>query len=164
MNCKSLLVVFFCGTALFLSAQELNLKGKWFPSQGVVLETEGNSLKVTIPKSEQKISFAGMETHYWNAPLNATGLQKVEVKFKTSEKIKLAVTLGSKGGNFTNVWPPEEFAPGTHTAVFARAGFKPQKEVDLAAITKLSLGVGLWTYDTTQKPLNLVIESVRIVK
>ena len=104
MKCKGFFVGLFYGAALFLSAQELDLKGKWFPSQGVVLETEGNSLKVTIPKSEQKISFAGMETHYWKAPLNATGFQKVEVKFKTSEKIKLAVTLGSKDGNFTNVW------------------------------------------------------------
>lgn len=89
MNCKGLLVGLICGTALFLSAQELDLKGKWFPSQGVVLETEGNSLKVTIPKSEQKISFAGMETHYWNAPLNVTGFQIFSDFFRSNACINL---------------------------------------------------------------------------
>ena len=151
-------------SALILNAQDFDLKGKWYLPKNATVKLNGNSLNATFPKTEKKITFASLATYYNQKPLNLTGFQKIEIKFTTSEKIKLAITISDRKGSLSNVWPKETYPAGTHTVMFDRADFKLKNEIDLAKISHLVIGCGLWMYDTTEKPLNLTIDSIRVIK
>ena len=131
----------------------------------MALTEQNGTTRITLGKMPEKSSYASIYTRF-SKPLNCSDFRNVEVTLKSSQKIKLMCHLGTKTGTLTAVWDRVNIGSEETTVIFDRAAFKGKENQkgDPAAITGLTLGFGLWMYDTAKDAAEIEITKIRITQ
>lgn len=150
-----------------LSGIEIAPGTRWtlYPASNTALTEQNGTIRITLGKMPEKSSYASIYTRF-PKPLNCSDFRNVEVTLKSSQKIKLMCHLGTKAGTLTAAWDRVNIGPEETTVVFDRAAFKGKEaqKGDPAAITGITLGFGLWMYDTAKETAEIEITKIRITQ
>ena len=163
---RSFLIIFSLFFTALLSAAPLFPGEKWstYTPSATLTEQDG-TLKVVLKKTPSKITYASIFAKL-SAPADYSDYRNVEVRLKSSQKIRLMCSMSTADGALTASWNRLDVGPEESTVVFDRAAFKKKEgtKSDPAGIREISIGFGLWEYDTTKTDAVIEISGIRITQ
>ena len=83
---------------------------------------------------------------------------------QSSQKIKVSMRINTRGGgNLFPGWSKENSDSRQKQFVFTRKEMKNNKNPDLKKAVSVTIGLGLWQYDTTKFPLEVELRMAKVV-
>ena len=159
--------------ALFLSANALlafdvPFNGKMSHNpKNMKVEQKGDVLVIKLPKTEKKITFAGI-TFLLPKPVNFSEFTGVRYTIKSNQPVKTKCHFGTykSAMKYKKSWPGFVVTADTEKNVeFTKADFIPTKDTNgsIDKVRNIDIAFGLWNYDTTQNELEIEISKFEII-
>ncbi len=151
-----------------LSAVDLMQQEKWVSWHKAkitrIKETDGQTvIRITVPKYEKKSNYAAVDCIF-PRPMDLSDFQELKMTVHSSQKIKVSMRINTRGGgNLFPGWSKENSDSRQKQFVFTRKEMKNNKNPDLKKAVSVTIGLGLWQYDTTKFPLEVELRMAKVV-
>ena len=151
-----------------LSAVDLMQQEKWVSWHKAkitrVKEADGETVvRITLPRTEKKITYAAVDCIF-PRPMDLSDFQQLTMTLSSSQKIKVSMRINTRGGgNLFPGWSKENSDSRQKQFVFTRKEMKNNKNPDLKKAVSVTIGFGLWQYDTTKFPLEVELRMAKVV-
>jgi len=150
-----------------LSGVQIPLESKIIlnPSRTVTSRVENNKLHITIGKTAKKIAYAGLLLHF-RKPQDCRDFQNVRFNICSSQKIRVKCSFGEMKKNVYTNWSRQSADAGEKEFLFERNSFifPPEKEQILSSVKQITIGFGLWQYDTTKESAEIELSGIQITQ
>lgn len=151
-----------------LSALDLMQQEKWISWHKAkitrIKETDGQTvIRITVPKYEKKSNYAAVDCIF-PRPMDLSDFQQLTMTLSSSQKIKVSMRINTRGGaNTFPGWSKKNAEEKPETFTFLRENMKMDKNPDLKKAVSVTIGLGLWQYDTTKFPLEVELRMAKVV-
>ena len=150
-----------------LSGVQIPLESKIFlnPSGTVTSRVQNNKLYITIGKTSKKITYAGILLKF-RKPQNCSDFQDVRLNICSSQKIRVKCSFGEMKKTVQTNWSRQSADAGKKEFLFERNSFifPPEKEQILSSVKQITIGFGLWQYDTTKESAEIELSGIQITQ
>lgn len=156
-----------------LVAVDLLRYSQWRNNHGGTcrLETDAEGetfLRIHFPKTAKPVHYHAVNCVF-DAPVDVEEFKNLEVTVKSSRPVHVSMRINTQGrGSLFTDWSRKQAGAMPQVFDFARSAIPKNKQntqfpLNLKQATSVTIGFGLWPYDTSKSPLDIEIRGARII-
>ena len=145
--------------------------GRWVSggsSAKLSIAAEPNALgeeagfKFTSGIAPKKENYA-CATYYYRPPADMKDFKSIEFSVKSDHAISIMLGLDCEGGTMTGAWYKDVAGKDFKKFIFDRASMKTKGNPDLSRIKTMSVGFGIWAFDTTKEGFTATVAGINVI-
>ena len=119
-------------------------------------------IEVAFGPSPENVTYGSISVAF-DSPVNMGGLSAISFMARSDQEARPALTVQCEGGSLRRDFERQPLTGAFRRIEMARADMAVTGDPDLSRVTSLTIGFGLWDFDTSKTGFNIVLASLEYV-